>query len=234
MILKATITDVEANTAVASISFVVEEEQRHDYYILGYKDGTFRPEREVSRVELAAMLSRNLYKEDPGIRGSNYKDVPKSHWVNKYVELMTHEVIMLGDGSGEFRPEDSVTRAEFATTIARYLKLKMVDNPKRFMDTKKHWANEEVSAVVEAGLMEGNSFGFFRPDKTITRAEAVKVINKMLDRGPLIDVPHPTWSDVDASHPDFGEIEEASRGHKSDVYGPRKEKWIKNTNFKSW
>ena len=186
----------------------------HSAYIRGFSDGTFRPNQGITRAELAVLLTRNL-----GFAGgsgpSSFKDVKATHWAAAAIENVKRLGLMGGDGKGNFRPNDPVTRAEMAVIAVRYQNLRATAGAKpRFADVQpSHWAAASIEAAAAAGILDGYGDGTFRPNKALTRAEAVKVINRMFGRGPLYGVSQPSWPDVPANHWAFREIEEASRDH---------------------
>jgi len=120
---------------------------------------------------------------------------------------------MSGYPDGTFRPENHLTRAEMAAIISR-LKALSGQPANDFRDAQAHWAAAVIAQVFSAGYMFGYPDGTFRPDQPITRAEAVGVINRVLERGPLHWMSQSSWRDVPMDHWAFHEIEEASQDHR--------------------
>lgn len=188
----------------------------HLPYIKGFQDGTFKPNTNITRAQMAAMLSRNLGVDEKQnkVEINPYKDVDKGYWAAGAIEYLAKKGLMKGDNNGKFNPSAKITRAEMAVIVARYKQLEVeAFNNILFSDISGHWAAKEIAANKEAGVITGFSDGTFRPNSALTRAEAVKMINRMFDRGPLYGMSLPSWSDVPSSHWAFHEIEEASKDH---------------------
>jgi len=180
-------------------------------YILGYEDGTFRPEQAVTRGQLAAMLSR-LYggaTADMSQAPAYADQINFPTWAKAAISQVTALGLMEGYEDGTFQPDRTVTRAEIAVIAARAAKLKAAAQAAGFSDTAGHWAAEQIDAAAAAGLVDGYSDGRFEPDRTLNRAEAVTLLNRLTGRAALNDqAPH--WSDVPATHWAFGDIQAAS------------------------
>jgi hypothetical protein len=191
------------------------ETAHHSSYMNGYKDGTFRPNASVKRSEMAAILFRVNELEVEASFKQLYPDVNAGHWASSNIERLNELGWMIGDTLGNFRPESGITRAEMAMILARWLELELPSEPQSGFDDvgAGHWANQAISAVSNAGYMIGYEEGDFKPNRYLTRAEAVTIINRVLNRGPLNHVPAPSWKDVDHEHWAYGAIEEASRNH---------------------
>jgi len=187
-------------------------EEMHQPYIQGYPEGAFRPDQAITRAEMAALLAR-LSPERAEAAETAYADVTAGHWAADAIRRATAAGLMKGDTGGTFRPDDTITRAEMATIAARWLALTGGTEGGSFADAAGHWASDAIAAVQHAGVIAGYEDGTFRPDRALTRAEAVKIMNRILGRGPLFGVDRPTWSDVPASHWAFADVEEASRAH---------------------
>jgi hypothetical protein len=123
---------------------------------------------------------------------------------------------MLGVGEGQFQPDRYLTRAEFAVLAVRWKQLKPGETH-LFTDIEGHWAENEIHALSNSGIAAGYDGGLFRPNAGVTRAEIVKMINRLLNRGPLTGIDQSSWKDVSVSHWAFGDIEEASRTHNAQI-----------------
>lgn len=190
-------------------------------YLSGYPDGTFRPERSVTRAELAAMLYRLLglagdrtTQEQVAQRQTeSYQDVSASHWASVQIAAMQREGVMLGDPNRRFRPDAYVTRAEIAVIGAR-LKDAARDaaGPARkvYLDVEGHWASAAIQLAWTEGWMLGYPDGTFRPDKPLTRAETVKTINRLTGRPVSTGRNTSSWPDVQDRHWALADIESAS------------------------
>ncbi|QDH20345.1 tandem-95 repeat protein [Saccharibacillus brassicae] len=186
---------------------------QRERYVFGYTDGTFRPERTMTRAEIAAVISRNIGV--PSGKGQGYTDVAASYWANAYIAHLQEAGIMTGDGSGKFRPGDAITRGELAALIAKWKALAPAQAGPAASDLAGHWARSNISAVMEAGFMTGYPDGTFKPNRALTRAEAVVALNKLFGRPPLEGVERPTWSDVPTSHWAYADIEAASGSYSA-------------------
>ncbi|XEC95583.1 S-layer homology domain-containing protein [Paenibacillus tarimensis] len=183
----------------------------HHAYINGYPDGTFKPSRTLTRAEMAAILSRVLEQEPAGAQFA-YPDVAATHWAQQAISRVSQTGLMEGYPDGKFRPEKAISRSEMAAIVGRWMKLEGATKHS-FSDVDGHWAEQLIASVSQAGYMEGYPDGSFDPDKAVTRAEAVVIVNRVLARGPLYNMTEPTWSDVPMSHWAFHHIEEASHDH---------------------
>ncbi|MDO5027972.1 MAG: S-layer homology domain-containing protein [Bacillota bacterium] len=161
------------------------ERGRHQSFMQGYPDGSFLPANGIKRSETAAILSRLIAGGEVSERNSSFPDVPSYEWYNKYIAHMEEIGLMKGyEEDGTFKPDRKISRAEFASIVARYLNLPSGPRP-AFPDIPSdHWALEDIGKVVKAGIMQGYPEGIFDPQRPVTRAEAATIINRMLDRQP--------------------------------------------------
>jgi|GEM_PF-2062529 S-layer homology domain. len=199
----------------------------HDAYMTGYSDGTFRPNQSVTRAEMSTMLYRLLSGTLTG-KGSvtAFRDVSSNYWAAEAIRFGQQVGLLNGYPDHSFKPNATITRAEMAAIIAKWLQLDPTAANPAFRDAKEHWASAQISAVAKLGYMTGYSDGTFRPDQPLTRAEAVVIINRILGRGPLTGVATPTWKDVPSSFWAFGAIEESSRSHDAARDSDGKEQYI--------
>ncbi|MHA7965056.1 S-layer homology domain-containing protein [Paenibacillus sp. CAU 1782] len=186
----------------------------HVAYIKGFPDGTFRPDKTVTRAEMSAILARNKYLPESSPYQALYPDVAQGYWATSYIEQLKDVGLLIGDDNGNFRPGDRITRAEMAMVAARWLNADLKGTfQNSFEDVSdSHWAAAAIAAVSEAGIMIGFEDGTFGLNKYVTRAQAVTIMNRLLGRGPLTGVPTPTWPDG-GSHWASEHIEEASQDH---------------------
>lgn len=184
-------------------------------YLSGYPDGTFRPSQSIKRAEFASILHRlGLGGSAEGAlpaQTNGFADVSAGHWAADAIAYVQRSGLMLGDDRGLFRPEDVVTRAEIASIISRLLPSSAANQPSvvPFSDTQGHWAADAIRKASQAGLLSGYPDGTFRPERKLTRAETVQVLNKLLER-PTAGVSSSIWPDVPPSHWAIREIESAS------------------------
>ena len=192
--------------------------QDHDAYLLGYEDGTVRPEGSITRAEVATIFFRLLTDESRDkfwSQTNDYTDVPADAWYNNAVSTLSNAGILDGYEDGTFRPDGNITRAEFATITARFLEASY-DGGNRFPDIDGHWAAEYINEAANAGIVDGYEDGTFRPQQNITRAEAVTMVNRTVDRHP--DADHlldnmVTWPDNPESAWYYAQIQEATNAH---------------------
>lgn len=163
----------------------------HKSYILGYPDGSFRPNGNMTRSEAAAIFARVIAdKKGEQITGkSSFEDVKGTEWYTPYVSYLEKYDVLKGYSDNTFRAENKVTRAEFVAMSVRYYslfnELPEVENTTKYSDVSSaYWAVKEISAAKEIGWLNGYADGTFRGDNEITRAEAVTVINRATGRTP--------------------------------------------------
>lgn len=200
----------------------------HYAYIVGYEDGTIRPNGHITRAEAATVFFRLLTDEarDANLTDrSPYPDVSAGDWYNKAIATLSRKGILSGYEDGSFRPNATVTRAEFAAMAARFdTEAKPVDTP--FTDLTGCWAADEIAKAYGKGWVNGYGDNTFRPNGPITRAEAVTLINRVLRRLPETDkdlLPDErTWPDNPETFWGYLALQEASNSHlydrKSDGY----------------
>ena len=209
-----------SHTLEAVICSVPGEVYHHTFFI-GYPDGLFKPERNVSRAEVAAALTRAL-----GLGWSNtkpsYPDVPATHWSSGNIQIMKAEGIMIGDVSGTFRPDAFITRAETATLLLRMLKVAPFHNltSSSFKDVSAtNWAIGYIESMQKYGLITGYPDGTYKPNAHILRSEFTAIADRALGReiskssqvtGLGKDI---RWPDVPVSHWAYLYILEASTPH---------------------
>ncbi|MDF2630842.1 MAG: lectin, partial [Symbiobacteriaceae bacterium] len=198
----------------------------HKPYILGYPDGTFGPERSITRAEVATVLARILELDYTDTKNPGFTDTVDGAWYNGYVNAIRKSGIMIGYPDGSFGPNAPITRAEIATVLARLRGLSLAAEA-AFADTIGHWSQQYVSAVRKEGIMNGYPDGTFKPQQNMTRAEFVTAINRLWNRGPLTDRPGQRFPDVSLQHWAHGHVEEASIHHSFESMIDR-EHWIED------
>ena len=194
----------------------------HYAYIVGYEDGTIRPNGHITRAEAATVFFRLLTDKarDANLTDrSPYPDVSAGAWYNKAVATLSRMGILSGYEDGSFRPNATVTRAEFAAMAARFdTEAKPVDTP--FTDLTGCWAADEIAKAYGKGWVNGYGDNTFRPNGPITRAEAVTLINRVLRRLPETDkdlLPDErTWPDNPETFWGYLALQEASNSHLYD------------------
>ncbi|MFF5993843.1 S-layer homology domain-containing protein [Lysinibacillus sp. KU-BSD001] len=198
----------------------------HLPYIQGYSDGTFRPNATVTRAQMAAMLARNLSENAvPNASKLTYKDTNES-WAKDDIEFVRAQGIMTGRADSTFGPNDAITRAQMAVIAVRWIDKQCAKNPESmsfcemdkrlisYSDVKiTYWAAKEIERIGQFGIMEGSGDGKFRPNDKLTRAQAVKVLNRLFERGPFEEDSIPMFKDVSTQHWAFKDIQEATLRH---------------------
>ena len=196
---------------------------QHTAYISGYPDGTFRPDGQITRAEVAAILY-NLAGKPQIAPTAAFSDVNSSQWYYSAISYLAGLGIVSGYGNGTFQPNNPITRAEMATVIARYTGISITSPGQfTFTDVKPgDWYYNAVAQLAAKGWLTGYSDGTFAPIRYITRAEAVTIINRMLDRTlgnnqVLTGVQDP-FTDLSPSHWAYGNIIEASITHDANAW----------------
>lgn len=191
----------------------------HYAYIKGYPNGSFKPNATITRAETAAIFYRLLTDTTRKAYTTAYnafKDVPAKAWYNTAVSTMAKLGIVTGDANGYFRPSDPITRAEIAAMIARCDGSYYGSSYTNFSDVKGHWAASYIARAYELGWINGYGTTY-APDKYITRAETVAILNRVLNRAPqntsdLLSGRN-TFSDVGTASWYYLDVEEAANSH---------------------
>ncbi|HEY9060795.1 MAG TPA: S-layer homology domain-containing protein [Pseudobacteroides sp.] len=189
------------------------EGKPHMKFINGYETKEFKPENMVTRAEVAKILVTALSLGKGTDTGKKFKDVDKKHWAYDYIIAAVNNGLFSGYEDGTFLPNKAITRAELATALAKYLKLKNIEPVKyNFNDISKHWAKNYIEEIFRSKLIAGYSDGSFKPDAQIKRCECVTIIDRLLNRGPIKDADC-GFIDVSKTHWAYGYIAEASIDH---------------------
>ena len=195
----------------------------HVSYIIGYSDGTVKPNAGITRAEVATIFFRLLTdgaRERFWSETNAYSDVAAGSWYNIAVSTLSNMGILGGYEDGTFRPNASITRAEFAKIAVSFFDWADVYAVNSFVDVRDSaWYANYVAVAAKIGLIEGYGGNVFRPDATITRAEACTIINRTLGRNPDADHLLPvgrmnTWPDnADTGVWYYAQIQEATNSH---------------------
>ena len=192
----------------------------HFAFLVGYTDGTFGPERNMTRAEVTTMFARLLTEQIEADKtySSTFNDVPKGYWAANYIGYMQQLGIITGYSDGSFRPDAPVTRAEFATIASRFEKL--TEGSKSFADVPDtYWAARYINFAATRGWVTGYSDGTFKPENPITRAEVAAVTCRLLERSADQNYIRShfnelrTFSDMTESHWAYWYAMEAANGH---------------------
>ena len=203
-----------------------------------------RPEGKITRAEVATIYFRMLTDESRTkfwSQSNSYSDVKAGDWFNNAVSTLSNAGIIAGYEDGSFRPNGYITRAEFATIAARFFDV-TYNGKDLFPDISGHWAKDYINQAANKGFVNGYEDGTFKPDRNITRAEAVTLVNRTLDRHP--DKNHFTkdmlvWPDnMDQTKWYYADMQEATNSHtyqmKENSDKTKYENWIKTLPIRNW
>ena len=217
----------------------------HFAYLIGYEDGEIKPENNITRAEVATIFFR-LLTDDARARfwssENDYTDVATDSWYNNAVSTLSNMGIINGYDDGTFQPNASITRAEFTAIATRFFDY-TAEYDGAFNDVASgSWYADYVQAAVDMGLVDGYPDGGFHPNSYITRAEAVTIVNRVLNR-----VPHEdyllstrvmnTWPDNVYGAWYYADMQEATNSHDYDwirVSGERVEEWTEKLTERDW
>ena len=229
--------------------------KNHYGYIIGYPVDYYtgkpttdqtkkpvRPEGKITRAEVATIYFRMLTDENRAANWnqvSGFSDVKSSAWYNNAISTLTKAGILKGYEDGTFQPNGYITRAEFATIAIRFFS-GVYEGEDLFPDIKGHWAEDYINNAANKGLVKGYEDGTFGPDRYITRAEAVTLVNRTLNRHPHNDGLHQDmlrWPDnMDTSKWYYADMQEATNSHEPDKNKTTadKEYWGKMLPIRDW
>ena len=203
-----------------------------------------RPEGKITRAEVATIYFRMLTDESRTkfwSQSNSYSDVKAGDWFNNAVSTLSNAGIIAGYEDGSFRPNGYITRAEFATIAARFFDV-TYNGKDLFPDISGHWAKDYINQAANKGFVNGYEDGTFKPDRNITRAEAVTLVNRTLDRHP--DKNHFTkdmlvWPDnMDQTKWYYADMQEATNSHtyqmKENSDKTKYENWTKTLPIRNW
>ena len=213
----------------------------HYSYLIGYADGTVRPNGKITRAEVATIFFR-LLDDDTRAKywssENNFSDVSADKWYNNAVSTLCNMGVIGGYADGTFRPDAPISRAEFAKIAVSFTQNTGSATYNYFTDVKTtDWFAPYVTAAKDAGLIEGYSDGSFKPESKITRAEACAIVNRTLGRKPSkahmkisdrID-----WPDVQTTDWFYEAIMEATNSHTCTM-GDRVETWTGKLPQRDW
>lgn len=193
------------------------EKGDHFAYISGYPDGTVQPTGQITREEVASIFYRLLkdeVRQENQTTSNTFSDVAADRWSNQAISTLASMGILNGYPDGSFRPAEPITRAEFAVVASKFDKLESGDTS--FSDVTNHWAAKYIDSAAKKGWIMGYEDNTFRPDAKILRAEAVTMINRVLERkvdqkGLSDDAKQ--WSDNPSTAWYYCDILEAANSH---------------------
>ena len=205
----------------------------HYAYVIGYPDGSVRPEGQITRAEVAAIFFRLLtdeVRDEYFTTYNSFTDVERGSWYNNPVSTMASLGIITGYPDGTFRPDAPITRAEFAAIAARFDE-NAVHVTAGFSDVDGHWAAKEIGVAYGNGWIKGYPDGTFRPNQNITRAEAMALINRVLNRNPetpddLLDDMNRWTDNLDTTRWYYLDVQEATNSHDYHRKANDYETWV--------
>ena len=212
----------------------------HFAYVIGYMDGNVRPYGLISRAETTTIFFRLLKDSvrDGNLLTSNtYTDVPDDYWANTAISTMTGLGIVQGRSTTTFDPKAPITRAQFAAICARFDTGKS-NGEQTFSDIQGHWAEKYIQRAAELGWIKGFEDGTFRPDTYITRAQAMTMINRVLNRIPeeesdLLPGMN-TWPDCTPGDWFYLAVQEATNSHDFEHKAGNYETWTGMNKDPDW
>ncbi|MEQ2401254.1 S-layer homology domain-containing protein [Peptoniphilus hominis (ex Hitch et al. 2025)] len=201
---------------------VSTEKVNQPSYIAGFPDGTFKPSNQVTRAEAVRMFVKlvNNGAELPKNPTTSFKDANNA-WYSDEINYAVAKGFIKGYSDGTFKPNQAITRAEFAQMISAFVK-NGYPGTGSFKDVKGHWASDAISALYGNKNIKGYGDGTFKPDQKLTRAEAVTILNSVFGRNTksnsfanVSEAGLRRFSDVSKSHWAYYEILDASNGHNA-------------------
>lgn len=219
----------------------------HMAYIIGYPDETVRPQNNITRAEVATIFFRLLDESSRAAywsKTNDFNDVSASAWYNNAISTLANAGIISGYPDGGFHPNAAITRAEFATIAARFSDV-VYEGDSTFTDVpEKHWAAGFISLAEYLGWVNGYPDGSFKPDQLITRAEAMTLTNRVLERATKEAQMHKDmvkWSDNISGTWYYEAVQEATNSHeyyrlneKVENHSFNYEKWTKALPAPDW
>lgn len=213
----------------------------HFAYVIGYPDGMVQPNGQITRAEIATIFFRLLKPEvrDGNLTTQNpFEDVKQGDWYNKPVSTMVKLGIVNGRTTTTFAPNAPITRAELATICARFDETVVDNGNLTFSDVANHWAYKEIGHAAALGWLMGYPDGTFLPDASITRAETMTLINRVLQRIPETEsdlLPDMVkWPDNVSTQWYYLAVQEATNSHDFNHKGEIHETWTELTAVPDW
>lgn len=206
--------------------------KEHLAYIRGYPDGMVKPNGRITRAEVATIFYRLLdpeVRERSRTRQNDFSDVHAGDWFCTAVSTMARLGVVNGYPDGRFAPNEPITRAEFAAICARFDQ-NAASGAAGYTDIRGHWAAQEIARATELEWVYGYADSTFRPDQSITRAEAMAIVNRVLKRDPgsredLLDEMDEWADNMDAASWYYLDVQEATNSHDYARRGDTREYW---------
>lgn len=233
------------NSETAEITFtntyapVMLEKDDHFGYIIGYPDGTVRPEANITRAEVVTIFfrmftdsARDYYWKET----NKFTDVADTDWYNLAISTLANAGVLDGYTDGTFRPNETITRAELIKIASSFYDT-AAGKESEFSDIAAHWAEKFIEEAYKLGIVEGYGDGTFHPDEPVTRAEAMKIVNRTLERAPHKDglladmIKWPDNADTEKWY--YADVQEATNSHEYDFSGEY-EIWTSLRPMRDW
>ena len=215
-------------------------DEDHFAYVQGYSDGNVHPYGLISRAETTTIFFRLLtdeVRDDNLLTSNTYTDVTNDYWANTAISTMTGLGIVQGRSATTFDPKAPITRAQFAAICARF-DTGVSSGSRTFSDISGHWAEKYIERAAELGWIQGFADGTFRPDTYITRAQAMTMINRVLNRTPedeedLLEGMK-VWPDCNPGDWFYLAVQEATNSHDFEHKAGNYETWTKLMKNPDW
>ncbi len=237
-IKRGSTTEIEFENVYTLKSSILEKDD-HFAYIIGYPDGKVHPEANITRAEVATIFFRMMTdeaREEYRMKTNSFSDVDENAWFNNAISTLQNAKIINGYPDGTFRPNAPITRAELSKIAASFYATQ-AETDVVFSDIAGHWAEKYIESAHGYGFIDGYPDGTFKPDKLITRAETMKIVNRALERMPhedyLLDDMKKWPDNADVSAWYYEDVQEATNSHhyeKNDTH----EIWTELRDNRDW
>ena len=214
--------------------------ESHEAYMIGYPEGVFLPNGNITRAEAVTIFFRMLTEESRNAFWSTtnqFNDVKNGDWYNNALSTMANANIIEADVNGDYRPDEDITRADFAILLSKFFQVSETTSHK-LSDIEGHYAESEIAKVAAKGWIIGYPDGSFRPNESITRAETAKLVNRILERTPHREKLKENmikFSDVLKDEWYYIEVCEATNSHEyARVNKSLLEEWTKLLPIRDW
>ncbi len=236
-VVKEKETEIEFTNTYTEIML---EKDDHFGYIIGYPDGTVRPEANITRAEVVTIFFRMLTdnaRNHYWAQTNKFTDVAEDDWYNTAISTLANAGVLDGYTDGTFKPNDTITRAELIKIASSFYDT-TAGKTTEFSDIEAHWAEKFIEEASKLGIVDGYGDGTFHPDQAVTRAETMKIVNRTLERAPHKDYLLDTmikWPDnADTTKWYYAEIQEATNSHDYKMDDNGNERWTALRQMRDW
>ncbi len=235
-VVKEKETEIEFTNTYTEMMLETDE---HFGYIIGYPDGTVRPEADITRAEVVTIFFRmftDKARDTYWAQTNKFSDVDESDWYNTAISTLANAGVLDGYTDGTFKPNDTITRAELIKIATSFYET-TAGKSSEFSDIEAHWAEKFIEEAYKLGIVDGYGDGTFHPDQAVTRAEAMKIVNRTLERAPhkdnLLDSMIKWPDNADTNKWYYAEVQEATNSHDYDMEGDY-ERWTALRPIRDW